>query len=65
MSPPHILLEEDYRKPLHALPVNFDYTQALESKFFYKNHSAKNNYSGSISSSSGNKPLADFLKSTE
>ena len=37
MSPPHILLEEDYQKPLHALPVNFDYTQALESKFFY-NH---------------------------
>lgn len=37
MSPPHILLEEDYSKPLHNLSAYFDYSKLGESKSFY-NH---------------------------
>lgn len=37
MSPPEILLLEDFDKPLHDLPLYFDYEELTESRFFY-NH---------------------------
>ena len=35
MSPPHILLEDDYQKPLHDLPANFNYQSPNEVRYFY------------------------------
>jgi hypothetical protein len=35
VSPPHILPEEDYNKPLHTRPFCFNYDETLEISFFF------------------------------
>lgn len=35
MAPPHILIDDNYNKPLISLPVYFDYDNIVESKYFY------------------------------
>ncbi|AXJ90020.1 hypothetical protein EXE06_12405 [Acinetobacter pittii] len=37
MSPPDILPEDNYEKPLHSLPLEFDQNKPVESRFFF-NH---------------------------
>lgn len=35
MSPPDIMLEENYQKPLHNLPLEFNYEKPAESRYFF------------------------------
>lgn len=41
MSPPDILPEDNYQKPLQSLPLDFDYEKPIETRFFFNHFSGR------------------------